>query len=157
MTTPSTPARAHTGKSRLGDHAARDGAVGDQPAGIVRRQLADQAFRLVEHARHVGQKQQPLGPERARDRAREGVGIDVVGDPLLGDASGADRERSAAQNLREHHLQGGITYNVNADTFAGAIAGALGAKRLLLLTDVPGVLDKSKSLIRELSATMPAG
>src|SRR5437764_5137401 len=46
----------------------------------------------------------------------------------------------------------GITYNVNADTFAGAIAGALGAKRLLLLTDVPGVLDKSKSLIRELSA-----
>src|SRR6266568_8347977 len=46
----------------------------------------------------------------------------------------------------------GVTYNVNADTFAGAIAGALGAKRLLLLTDVPGVLDKSKSLIRELSA-----
>jgi acetylglutamate kinase len=46
----------------------------------------------------------------------------------------------------------GITYNINADTFAGAIAGALKAKRLLLLTDVPGVLDKSKSLIRELSA-----
>jgi acetylglutamate kinase len=46
----------------------------------------------------------------------------------------------------------GTTYNVNADTFAGAIAGALKAKRLLLLTDVPGVLDKSKSLIRELSA-----
>ena len=38
----------------------------------------------------------------------------------------------------------GGTYNVNADTFAGAIAGALKAKRLLLLTDVPGVLDKSK-------------
>jgi len=46
----------------------------------------------------------------------------------------------------------GITYNVNADTFAGAIAGALKAKRLLLLTDVPGVLDKSKSLIKELTA-----
>jgi acetylglutamate kinase len=46
----------------------------------------------------------------------------------------------------------GITYNINADTFAGAIAGALAAKRLLLLTDVAGVLDKSKSLIRELSA-----
>jgi acetylglutamate kinase len=45
----------------------------------------------------------------------------------------------------------GLTYNVNADTFAGAIAGALKAKRLLLLTDVPGVLDKSKSLIKELS------
>jgi acetylglutamate kinase len=46
----------------------------------------------------------------------------------------------------------GVTYNINADTFAGAIAGALKAKRLLLLTDVPGVLDKSKSLIKELSA-----
>src|SRR3981081_4428663 len=45
----------------------------------------------------------------------------------------------------------GVTYNVNADTFAGAIAGALKAKRLLLLTDVPGVLDKSKNLIKELS------
>jgi acetylglutamate kinase len=46
----------------------------------------------------------------------------------------------------------GGTFNVNADTFAGAIAGALKAKRFLLLTDVPGVLDKSKQLIKELSA-----
>jgi acetylglutamate kinase len=46
---------------------------------------------------------------------------------------------------------GGGTFNVNADTFAGAVAGALKAKRLLLLTDVPGVLDSSKSLIPELS------
>lgn len=45
----------------------------------------------------------------------------------------------------------GQTFNVNADTFAGAVAGALKAKRLLLLTDVPGVLDKSKKLIPELS------
>ncbi|WP_395698504.1 acetylglutamate kinase [Methylocella sp.] len=44
----------------------------------------------------------------------------------------------------------GETYNVNADTFAGAIAGALGAKRLLFLTDVPGVLDRDKNLIKEL-------
>ena len=45
----------------------------------------------------------------------------------------------------------GGTYNVNADTFAGAIAGALKAKRLLLLTDVPGVLDENKQLIKTLS------
>jgi acetylglutamate kinase len=45
----------------------------------------------------------------------------------------------------------GSTYNVNADTFAGAIAGALKAKRLLLLTDVAGVLDQSKTLIKQLS------
>jgi acetylglutamate kinase len=47
-------------------------------------------------------------------------------------------------------LEGG-TFNINADTFAGAIAGALKAKRLLLLTDVPGVLDKSKKLIKQLT------
>ena len=45
----------------------------------------------------------------------------------------------------------GETFNVNADVFAGYIAGALKAKRLLLLTDVPGVLDKSKKLIERLS------
>ena len=45
----------------------------------------------------------------------------------------------------------GFTYNINADTFAGAIAGSLGAKRLLFLTDVPGVLDKDGKLIPELS------
>jgi acetylglutamate kinase len=45
----------------------------------------------------------------------------------------------------------GHTYNINADTFAGAIAGALKATRLLFLTDVPGVLDKDKKLIDELS------
>jgi acetylglutamate kinase len=44
----------------------------------------------------------------------------------------------------------GGTFNVNADTFAGAVAGALGAKRLLLLTDVPGVLDKTGALIQEI-------
>jgi acetylglutamate kinase len=46
----------------------------------------------------------------------------------------------------------GSSFNVNADTFAGAIAGALKAKRFLLLTDVPGVLDKNKKLIEKLSA-----
>ncbi|MER2604427.1 MAG: acetylglutamate kinase [Siculibacillus sp.] len=45
----------------------------------------------------------------------------------------------------------GETYNVNADTFAGAIAGALKATRVLFLTDVPGVLDENKQLIKELS------
>ena len=45
----------------------------------------------------------------------------------------------------------GQTYNINADTVAGAIAGALNATRLLMLTDVPGVLDEQKRLIPELS------
>jgi len=45
----------------------------------------------------------------------------------------------------------GATYNVNADTAAGAVAGALSAKRFLLLTDVEGVMNKDKKLIREMS------
>jgi acetylglutamate kinase len=45
----------------------------------------------------------------------------------------------------------GETYNINADTTAGAIAAALGATRLLMLTDVAGVLDKDKKLIPQLS------
>ena len=45
----------------------------------------------------------------------------------------------------------GKTYNVNADTFAGAIAGALHASRLLFLTDVDGVLDEDKMLIPQLT------
>jgi acetylglutamate kinase len=51
----------------------------------------------------------------------------------------------------------GDTYNVNADTAAGAIATATQAKRLLMLTDVSGVLDKNKQLISELKiADIPA-
>ena len=45
----------------------------------------------------------------------------------------------------------GQTYNINADTVAGALAGALAAKRMLLLTDVAGVLGKDGELIRELT------
>ncbi|EHJ48980.1 acetylglutamate kinase [Solidesulfovibrio carbinoliphilus subsp. oakridgensis] len=46
--------------------------------------------------------------------------------------------------------EAGETYNINADTVAGAMAAALGAKRLVLLTDVPGVLDKERTLISSL-------
>ncbi len=45
----------------------------------------------------------------------------------------------------------GHTYNINADTMAGAIAGALGAARLFLLTDVAGVLGKDGSLQTDLT------
>lgn len=50
----------------------------------------------------------------------------------------------------------GHTYNVNADTMAGAIAAALGAARLFLMTDVAGVLDKHGVLIPDLDPTMIA-
>ena len=50
----------------------------------------------------------------------------------------------------------GQTYNINADTVAGAVAGALKAKRMLLLTDVPGVLDAKGELVRQLSLEQAA-
>ncbi len=45
----------------------------------------------------------------------------------------------------------GETYNINADTMAGAIAAAIGAARLFLLTDVKGVLDKAGNLLTDLN------
>src|SRR3546814_2160207 len=45
----------------------------------------------------------------------------------------------------------GATYNINADTMAGAVAAAVGASRLFLLTDVAGVLDKQKNLLTDLT------
>ncbi|MCP9221585.1 acetylglutamate kinase [Erythrobacter sp. LQ02-29] len=50
--------------------------------------------------------------------------------------------------------EGGETYNINADTMAGALAGALGAARLFLLTDVAGVLGGDGELLTDLT---PAG
>ena len=51
----------------------------------------------------------------------------------------------------------GQTYNINADTVAAAVAGALTATRLLMLTDVPGVLDKDKRLIPDADDGAGAG
>jgi len=52
----------------------------------------------------------------------------------------------------------GQTYNINADTVAGAVAGALGAQRLLMLTDVAGVLDANGQLIPDMTvAEVEAG
>ena len=51
----------------------------------------------------------------------------------------------------------GQIYNINADTAAGAVAGALNANRLLMLTDVPGVLDKSGRLLSDLGVGQVSG
>ncbi|MDF7674424.1 acetylglutamate kinase [Acetobacteraceae bacterium ESL0709] len=48
--------------------------------------------------------------------------------------------------------ENGEIFNINADTAAGAIAGAVGASRLLMLTDVPGVLDENGNRLPELTA-----
>lgn len=47
--------------------------------------------------------------------------------------------------------EAGETFNINADTVAGALAGALKAKRMLMLTDIKGVLDANGELIRQMT------
>ena len=87
----------------LGDHAAGNRAVGDQAARLVDRQFLDQLLRAVEHARHVGEQQQALGLERARDRARESIGIHVEGPAVR---RGGDRRQHrnevASDDLLQH-------------------------------------------------------
>jgi len=91
---------------------------------------------------------------QARKLTRNGE-LGWVGEPERVDASVLD-------GFRDAHMipviapigigAAGETYNINADTVAGAIAAAVKAERFLLLTDVPGVLDAEKRLIPELSA-----
>jgi acetylglutamate kinase len=82
--------------------------------------------------RDIGRVGRPVAvePTLLRTLTREGL-IPVVA-PI-----GADRD--------------GYTYNVNADTAAGAIAQALSAEKLMLLTDVEGVLDRDGKLIRRMT------
>ena len=51
----------------------------------------------------------------------------------------------------------GHTYNINADAVAGAVAGALRARRLIMLTDVAGVLDPEGKLIQSIRVEDAAG
>jgi len=91
--------------------------------------------------------------QRSDQDGKPSVDLGFVGDPEKVDATVLEQVlgRELIPVLAPVAIGAeGETYNVNADTFAGAIAGALGAKRLLLLTDVPGVLDKDKNLIKEL-------
>ena len=84
----------------------------------------------------------------------EVVDLGFVGDPKKVDRSVIDMvARDALIPVIAPVAPGadGHTYNINADTFAGAIAGAVDAKRLLFLTDVPGVLDKDGKLIKQLT------
>ncbi|HTW52632.1 MAG TPA: acetylglutamate kinase [Stellaceae bacterium] len=81
--------------------------------------------------------------------------LGFVGEPESVDVGVLDGFRRAGMipviapiGVGEH----GESFNINADTVAGAVAAAVKAARFLLLTDVPGVLDSKKKLISELSA-----
>lgn len=98
--------------------------------------------------------------------AEEVIDYGYVGEPAKIDAKLLRLLIEAADHDHDHDYipviapigvdENGETYNINADTAAGAIAGALGAKRFLLLTDIAGVLDADKQLIREMSRAKAA-
>jgi len=82
------------------------------------------------------------------------VDLGFVGEPELVDPTFLDllRQSNVIPVIAPIGVDAeGATYNVNADTMAGAIAGALKAARLFLLTDVAGVLDKDKTLLTDLT------
>ncbi len=86
--------------------------------------------------------------------AEETVDLGFVGDPKLIDRSILDVLAGSGIMPVVAPVGAGAdgqTYNINADTAAGAIAGAIKAKRLLMLTDVAGVLDRDRKLLTWIS------
>lgn len=82
------------------------------------------------------------------------VDLGFVGEPADVDTSVIDTAIAAGMIPVIAPIAGGqdgATYNINADTMAGAIAAALGAARLFLLTDVAGVLDSDGTLLSDLT------
>jgi acetylglutamate kinase len=122
-------------------------------AGAINKQIV--GFINAEGGRAIGLCGKDGRMVTARKVARTVPGVDLgfVGEPDKVDTTVLDQVlgRELIPVLAPvAQSADGQSYNINADTFAGAIAGALGAKRLVFLTDVPGVLDKDKQLIREL-------
>ena len=90
-------------------------------------------------------------PESLIEKA---VDLGFVGEPDQVDTSVIDTAVAAGMIPVIAPIAGGedgATYNINADTMAGAIAAALGAARLFLLTDVAGVLDENGKLLTDLA------
>jgi acetylglutamate kinase len=103
----------------------------------------------------VGLSGKDGGLIRARKLTRNGADLGFVGEPERIDDTvlATFRESDIIPVIAPIGVGAGSeTYNINADTVAGAVAAAVKASRFLLLTDVPGVLDAQKQLIAELTA-----
>ena len=121
-------------------------------AGTINKQLV--AAINTAGARAIGLTGKDGGLLRARKLTRNGE-LGFVGEPEYVDAAvlGGFRAANMIPVIAPIGVgAAGETYNINADTVAGAVAAAVKAERFLLLTDVPGVLDAEKQLISELSA-----
>jgi len=121
-------------------------------AGTINKQLVG-AINAV-GARAIGLTGKDANLIRARKLAGHGE-LGFVGEPEWVDAAVLDGFRRAEVIPVIAPIgvgADGASYNINADTMAGAVAAAVKAKRFLLLTDVPGVLDADQALIPEVSA-----
>ena len=137
------------------DGARRLDQQGDRGADQRRGRMGDRAVRQGRQhgVRREGARRPIKDPDSNIERVLD---LGFVGEPVEVDRTLLDLlARSEMIPVIAPVAPGrdGHTYNINADTFAGAIAGALSATRLLFLTDVPGVLDKDKKLIDELSVS----
>ena len=119
----------------IGDAGGRAVGLSGKDAGLVR-------------AEKVGRDANPqIGIERHVD-------LGFVGEPAHVDRTLIDTVVAAGMIPVIAPIARGAdghTYNINADTMAGAVAAALGAARLFLLTDVAGVLDKAGELLTDLT------
>jgi acetylglutamate kinase len=120
----------------IGRAGGRAVGISGKDAGLVRaekvggRREADRDQGIERHV-DLGFVGEPVAVDRAISDTLTAAGVIPVIAPI---AIGED----------------GATYNINADTMAGAIAGALGAARFFLLTDVAGVMDKAGELLTDL-------
>jgi acetylglutamate kinase len=122
-------------------------------AGTINKQLVT-AINAV-GGKAIGLTGKDGGLLHARKLTRNGE-LGFVGEPQRVDDSVLDGFRRARMIPVIAPIgvgSAGETYNINADTVAGAVAAAVKAARFLLLTDVPGVLDSDKQLIPEMSAS----
>jgi acetylglutamate kinase len=124
-------------------------------AGTINKQLVAAINAAGGRALGLTGKDASLIRARKAGRSRDDVDLGYVGEPERVDAAVLDT--LAKSDFVPVIAPVGVgaageTYNINADTVAGAVAAAVRATRLLLLTDVAGVLDAEKRLIPEISA-----
>lgn len=124
-------------------------------AGTINASIVDRIHAVGGAAHGLSGKDGRLIEARKLMPTASGVDLGFVGEPvrintrILDDVIASD----AVPVIAPLGIgKDGETYNINADTAAGAIASALGATRLYLLTDVSGVLDQNGDLITEMDA-----
>jgi acetylglutamate kinase len=119
----------------IGEAGGRAIGISGKDGGFVRAEKVSRTTRdpdsNIERAVDLGFVGEPKHVDRTVIDTISGAGMIPVVAPI---GVGAD----------------GHTYNINADTMAGAVASALGATRLFLLTDVAGVLNKDGDLLTDL-------